>query len=272
VMQTPPVVSPRTQQVSCQVAGYAAIRAHPEQMAALRRQPGPVCGEPLSSSLLKHADPQTIVGTGAIYHAIANSNLTDTPFTEWGVIAAPCFLGRAAMTVAMQRFAAEGAWGISPHIVPHNSVHSVSGTVSQALGIRGPNFGIGGGPGAAEEAFIIAATLLACENLPGLWVVLTGYEPEYIPEEPGQPQTNATTRTADCLGLALALTPQTNGERLTLRISPTNPGGCARGAATFRLGDFVDRFARNDAPAGPWRLSGGGWFAFARSQSENACA
>jgi hypothetical protein len=287
-MRTPFAVSPRTNQVCCRVAGYAAMRADAEQLAALRRQPGPICGEPLSVSFLKHADPQTVAGMAAIYHAIANFKLSDIPFADWGVIGAPCFLGRAAMVLAMQRFAAEGAWGISPHLVPHNSVHAISGTASQALGIRGPNFGIGGGPGAAAEAFTMAATLLACENLPGLWLVLTGYDPEYIPEGPDQSQANATAR-ADCIALALALIPEPIipdhktsevfrlrkseliGDQLTLRINPTSSEGSVHEASEFRLGNLVNRFARNDPPAGPWRLGGGGWFAFARSQPENCC-
>jgi hypothetical protein len=188
--------------VCCEVAADAVVRASLESLAELRRNPGPVPGEPPPASLLKHADEQTVAGLCAVYQAIAKAGWQTTCFRDWGVVAAPRFLGRPAMAAALQRFAAEGAWGVSPHLIPHRSLHSVSGTVSQALKIHGPNFGVGGGPGGTNEALLAATALLERKQLPGVWVVLTCLSPESPPDEAGRmpPGTQA-------IGLALALTP-----------------------------------------------------------------
>jgi hypothetical protein len=90
------------------------------------------------------------------------------------------------MAAALQRFAAEGAWGVSPHLIPHRSRHSISGTVSQALKIHGPNFGVGGGPGGTVEVLLAATALLEGKRLPGVWIVLTCLDPESPPDEAGR--------------------------------------------------------------------------------------
>jgi hypothetical protein len=174
-------------------------------VADLRRHPGPVCGAPLPPAFLKHADEQTVLGLAAVYHAIHDYHLKP-PFTAWGVLAAPRFLGRPTMAAALLRFAAEGAWGVSPHLIPHRSLHAMSGTVSQALKIHGPNFGVGGGPGAAVEVLLAAAALLELQNVPGVWVVLSGLDPEKAPDEAGR-----TSPGIHCVGVALALVPTRAG-------------------------------------------------------------
>src|SRR5438067_465552 len=82
--------------------------------------------------------------------------------------------------------------GLSPHFIPHRSQHAISGTISQALKIHGPNFGAGGGPGAAAEALLAGAVLLEGSRLPGVWVVLTGWDPEYVPDPEGRPTCETT--------------------------------------------------------------------------------
>src|SRR5262249_310020 len=118
-----------------------------EMLPALRQRPGPGIGESLPATFLRHADEQTVAGLPAVLHAIQNSRMSVADFRDWGIVAAPCFIGRATLAVALQRLATEGAWGISPHLIPHRSQHAVSGTISQVLKIFGPNFGAGGGPG-----------------------------------------------------------------------------------------------------------------------------
>ena len=50
----------------------------------------------------------------------------------------------------------------------------MSGTVSQALKVHGPNFGVGGGPAGVAEALLTAdARCSTGAALPGVWVVLT---------------------------------------------------------------------------------------------------
>ena len=197
----------------CDVAADATARVGVEELPELRRRPGLVCGEPLPASFLKHADEQTVVGLMAVFQAIDRAGLQATCFRDWGVLAAPRFLGRPAMAAALQRFQAEGAWGVSPHLIPHRSLHSISGTVSQALKIHGPNFGVGGGPGAAAEVLLAATAMLEREDLPGVWVVLTCLHPDIAPEASGRPAPGSLL-----IGMALALTPvQPSGSRIRLR-------------------------------------------------------
>jgi hypothetical protein len=204
----------RSGAVCCEVAAQTVLRVNLELLPELRRRPGPVVGEPLPASFLKHADEQTIAGLCAVLRAIHTSDLPATCFRDWGVVAAPRFLGRPTMAAALQRFAAEGAWGVSPHLIPHRSLHSLSGTVSQALKIHGPNFGVGGGPSGVMEALLAALALLNRKRLPGVWMVLTCLDPELPPDASGRsaPGTHA-------VGLALALTPlQARGSHLRLRL------------------------------------------------------
>jgi hypothetical protein len=131
-----------------------------------------------------------VAALAAVYQAIGKHAMAGVNFSQWGIVAAPTYLGRSAVAEALQRFADEGAWGISPHTIPHHSLHAISGTISQAFKAHGPNFGIGGGPGAAAEAMMVAATLLSTGDLPGLWLVLTEYEPAQIPTDSARPSLN----------------------------------------------------------------------------------
>jgi hypothetical protein len=209
----------------------------------VRRRPGPTEGrEPLPPSFLKHADEQTVAGLAAAFQAIHDHGLRDTDFTEWGVLGAPRFLGRPAMAAALQRFLAEGAWGVSPHMIPHRSLHALSGTVSQAFKIHGPNFGVGGGPGGTAEALLAAAALLAGDRLPGVWLVLTALEPEQVPDNSGHPLPGSRA-----VGLALALAPAGAPRgRLALRVGPV--AGQAVGAPPLELDD-LDALLRQAAAA-----------------------
>jgi hypothetical protein len=205
--------------VVCTLAGYASCRAPAEDLGALRRQPGTPLREPWPVNFLKHVDDQAVVGLSAVLAAIAGHGLvppgaTDT-FRDWGVLAAPRFLGRPLLTAALPRFQQEGAWGVSPHLIPHHSLHSISGTVSQALEVHGPNFGVGGGPGSELEALLAGVALLDHMDLPGVWLVFTRLDPE----GPCDPATGRPGPGTDASGLALALTPAgSRGITLELRV------------------------------------------------------
>ena len=206
--------------VCCPVAGFGKLRAAPDHIAALRLNPAPELSQPSSLSLLKYADDQTVAGLAAVYQAIYHHGLAETDFSEWGVVAAPGYLGRAALAVTLQRLAVEGAWGISPHFIPHHSLHALSGTISQVLKIHGPNFGIEATPRGMAEALTVAATLLATGDLPGLWLVLTEYEPELVPVEPSRKGPSDAEQPA-CIALALALVPDAGqASEITLLVCP----------------------------------------------------
>jgi hypothetical protein len=223
----------------CAVATHAAVSATPETLPALRQRPRP--------AFFKQSDEQTVVGVAAVYRALDEGKIDPARCRDWGAVGGPRFLGRAAMAATLKRFAAEGAWGISPHVIPHRSLHALSGSVSQALTLHGPNFGAGGGPGAHGEALLTAAALLRGGRLPGLWLVLTRCEPERLtgPEEP-PPSWHA---------LALALTPDApdwHGPRLSVTAPAGGPGD------TPPLDALALGRALTAGAAGSWALRCGG--------------
>ncbi len=199
--------------VACGLAAHSRLRVPLEKLAELRRRPGPA-PDSFPTSFLKHSDEQTVIGLAAVFQALHDFHLNPDHFRDWGVLAAPRFLGRSTVGTHLTRFAEEGAWGVSPHLIPHRSLHSLSGSISQALKIHGPNFGIGGGPQAAGELLLNALALLHCQRLPGLWIIATDLLPDPIPLlAPG----------TQILALALALVPWSPSSalpRLTLAVSP----------------------------------------------------
>jgi hypothetical protein len=240
--------------VRAQIAAYAAVRATSEALAQWRRQPPPLAGQPLPASFLKHSEDQTVAAVAAMHQAVVRCGWLGQSFADWGVIAAPGFLGRSGTANTLQRFAQEGAWGVSPHVIPHQSLHAVSGTLSQLLRIHGPNFGISGGPHAAREAFPIAAALLAEENLPGLWLLLTGHEREWIPIE--NAKSTEPARPPMCEAAALALVPApSDAHGLFLRIGPD---ASRTGIRDFTLTALIAALSAAAAPAA-WRLPAAGW-------------
>jgi hypothetical protein len=185
-----------------EVKGYALFRMTPSDVPALRKKPGPIPDgwRRVSPSLLRYADEQTIAGTAAVFTAIEVMGSHPGRFEGWGVVAASRYLGRANLAVALRSFMAEGVWGTSPHLIPHFALHSASGTISLALGLHGPNLGVGGGRHAASEGFLAALTWLAAGVVPGVWLVLSGWSPELVPDPGG-----TTPHAGECMGLALAL-------------------------------------------------------------------
>jgi hypothetical protein len=123
-------------------------------------------------------------------------------FDQWGIVVASRFLGRSSLVIALERFRAEGVWGVSPHLIPHYALHSPAGTLSLALELRGPNLGVGGGPGCGFEGFMTALSWLEAAAVPGLWLVQTGWVPEFVPNWHGEAQGDC-----QCQALALGLVP-----------------------------------------------------------------
>jgi hypothetical protein len=237
------------------VLAYAGVQVTTDMLPGLRQRPGPGIGESLPATFLRHADEQTVAGLAAVLHAIEQSGMSIPQFKDWGVVAAPCFLGRAMLALALQRLASEGAWGISPHLIPHRSQHAVSGTISQVLKIFGPNLGAGGGPGSVEEALLAALVLLEGNRLPGVWVVVTEWEPEAIPDVNGMLQPDAV-----CYAAALALVgaqPHWHGVRLRALPCPqgTRPRPAKGSAFTSRNGEQAYSGVLNSKP---WSVSAPG--------------
>lgn len=258
------IAPPRGADYTYAVAAAGVVCATVDELKGLRQSPGPSVREPLPAAFLKHADDQTVAGLAAVLQAIDRYGLSGEDFTEWGVVAAPRFLARATLAQALKRFAVEGAWGVSPHLIPHRSLHSVSGTVSQALHLHGPNFGVGGGPHGAAKAMIAAAAMLADARLPGLWVVLTGWNREPGVERPPAPSTNGHAAAAPiCSAVALALQraqPDWNGPSLQVAAGNVVDNGHVESVpvSSFTLEAFIDSLSRA-AGVATWRLDCGGW-------------
>ncbi|HEV3119125.1 MAG TPA: hypothetical protein VGY58_18870 [Gemmataceae bacterium] len=208
---------PAGKDVCCDVAAFGSVQFTLDMFPALRQRPGPGVGHSLPNNFLKHADELTVASLAAVLEAVERFGMgSEGVFTNWGVVAAPAFLGRATLVNALQRYADEGAWGISPHFIPHRSQHAVAGTISQALKIHGPNFGTGGGPSGAAEGLLAGAVLLEGSGLPGVWVALAQWEPEFIPDLQGK-----ATGPCLCRAVALALVSTDSHTRgMRLRAAP----------------------------------------------------
>src|SRR5262249_23566657 len=145
------------------------------------------------------------------------------------------FVGRPALAQAVVRFLTEGPWGVSPHLIPHRSPHSVTGTLSQALKLHGPNFGAGGGPRAETEGLLAALALLHATRVPCVWLVMS----RMAPESDCNSETGRAPGT-ELHALALALTlPDRN--RATLELEVAAGSGAALTMAT--LDETIGRFA-----------------------------
>ena len=190
-------VQNHSQSVETEIAlvGHAVISATWEEMQQWRKT-----STHLTTQLLRQADEQTLIALAAMDQLRQSQAFVHEDLSLWGLIAAPRYLGRFMMAEALQKFQKEGAWGVSPHLIPHRSLHSVSGTLSQAFGIHGANFGVGGGPTAVAEAMVLAAGLLE-EYLPGVLLVMTGLSPDYIPDGNDPPADQL------CKAVALAIRP-----------------------------------------------------------------
>jgi hypothetical protein len=184
------------------LAAYGCAEAGLADLPALRDRPGPAGGPEIPPRFLRYCDEQTVVGLAAVLRAIDAHDLRSQPLDGWGVLAAPQFPGRVAGAATFARFHQGGPSTISPHIIPQHSLHSLSSAVSIALGMRGPNFGIGGGFDALAEGMVTALSFLDVRRAPGLWLVLTSWTPEPVPDGSG-----ACTNDPRCHAVALALVP-----------------------------------------------------------------
>lgn len=246
--------------VRCRVAAASLRRTDADTIALARRQPLVVGSERLPVTFLKHTDAQSILALLTVLDALHGQDWHARSFKNWGVIAAPSMFGRQGIATSILQIQQEGAFGVSLHVIPQQSLHAMSGTISQALKIHGPNFGVGGGSNAGPDAILLAAALLADGQLPGLWLVLTGYESEWVPAADGQP-----TPAPACIALALALTPyEPGGSGLHLAIGQARHDAAGESPLAhlpeFQLGLLAEEWATACAlPAGRWRLGDAHW-------------
>lgn len=188
----------------CGLAASGAVRCPTAEIRGLRSE---LAGwpDPAAAAGVKLADEQAVLGMVAVLRAADAAGWRGRSFADWGVIAAPRFLGRCRGAQALARYSNQGPRSVSPLVIPYLSLHSVAGCVSLGLHAHGPNFGVGGGPGHVSEGLTAAFDTLVANRLPGAWLVLTGWDPEPIPDDSGN-----TTAAAIGYGLALALVPRSS--------------------------------------------------------------
>src|SRR5580692_3155993 len=129
----------------CAIIGHGMASATQESIAQLRKDPGPRRPATLEHQLLRHADEHTVLALAAMLDGLAKFP-SPIDMSRWGVVAAPRWPGRFGTATAIERLRADGPRGVSPLAIPTLCLHALSGTVSLVFQMRGPNFGVGGGP------------------------------------------------------------------------------------------------------------------------------
>jgi hypothetical protein len=231
------------------VLGHAVRRVSREEIALLRRQPPatPAGWEPISPAALRYSDEQTVAGVAALVAALgAVGQYSPSEIDRWGVLSATRFLGRSTMVITLNRFRSEGVWGVSPHLIPHHSLHSPAGTFSLVLGIHGPNLGIGGGLFAGFEGILAGLSWLNSRIVPGVWLVFTRWFPDLAPDMEGNPLAPGV-----CQALALALVPVSDCAlgRPLLQLQPASATGLPHPLDISQLAELLELDQTDGSPA-----------------------
>ena len=233
---------------AAEVRGHGLCRMTRRELAGYRRQPDSASPPfpPLQPTVLRHSDDQTIAALAAVHSSVRQmGDCAPREFEGWGILVASRFLGRSSLVAALDRFDAEGVWGVSPHLIPQYALHSPAGTLSLALGIRGPSLGIGGGLAAGFEGFLAALSWLAVGVVPGVWLVQTAWSPEFLPDRQGEPVQECSCH---ALALALALAPSSKTTMPALRLVASRVPRSRRPLAIGELGELL---AEHRGSAGP---------------------
>jgi hypothetical protein len=203
-----------TTEISAAIVAAGSAAARLSECAAFRKTAPAFPGVDLPGHFFKHADEQTIVALRAVEQAAERYGIDTRELTGWGLVAAPRYIGRLTGANVLYKFPRGGTTSVSPHIVAQCSLHSVAGAASIALGMHGPNVGIGGGRFAIADGLVAALTLFETACVPGVWLLVSEFDAEPLPDEEGRPLNDPT-----CHAVALALVPGGSGaSQLTLRL------------------------------------------------------
>jgi len=203
---------------ACGIIGHATCAARLGEIAALRDRGGPAGSPALPARFLRHADEQTVLGMHAVLAAIAATPAAHRDRARQAVVSAACLSGRIAAARTLRQFHAQGAGGVSPHVVPQCSLHSVAGAVSVALGMHGPHLGVGGGSDALAEGLLAALSLVRTGagsggTLPGVWLVATAWDEEPVLDDATEPVNDPV-----CRSLAMFVVPDAAVDEAALTI------------------------------------------------------
>jgi hypothetical protein len=191
---------------SAALLGWGTARADLTTIAAMRKKIPAWAPQDTPGHFFKHADEQTVLAVAALDQAICSAGIASNHYRDWMIIAAPCFIGRLAGTVTLDRFVRGGGPAISPHTIPQHSLHSVSGVLSILLASHRPSFGVGGTADSLAEG-LLASLTFPTTNCPGIWLVATAWNPE--------PRVDEKVKCVNepvCHAVALALELKTGGQ------------------------------------------------------------
>ncbi|MCI0639322.1 MAG: hypothetical protein L0Y72_03770 [Gemmataceae bacterium] len=188
----------------CAIAAIGMAQATLDDIAALRKD----------TIAPKHADEHTVVGVAAMQRARA-AFPDGFSFADWGVVAAPRWPGRLSSYAPLEKYHREGARSVSAMLIPNLCLHAMSGTVSLAFQMHGPNFGVGGGLANVPDGLLAGMVVQLEQNLPGTWVVLTEWN-----REPFSPAAEEGTPVLQALALALTTEATVSAAR-HLRLEPS---------------------------------------------------
>ncbi len=196
----------------CSIAALSWQSVRGANIAGLRPAVAQAYPDSLSAGVLKQADEQSVLALHALHLARCEIGLTLADTEHWGLIATARMPGRKRIADSLIKFRDQGAWGTSPHLIPYCTLHSMAGLLSQALRLHGPNYGTGGLKNSEAESIWAGLTLLHGEQLPGVWIVLSGWDRETL-----------TIDDAVCQAAVIGLRhPAARGEpRLRFALKPT---------------------------------------------------
>jgi hypothetical protein len=92
---------------------------------------------------------------------------------------------------------------------------------------------------------VAGSVLLEGNQLPGVWMVISGWDPELIPDREGKPTTQSV-----CRAVALALVPANRGlVGMQLRVTPARAANETHARGSSRLAPSLEVFQRALAEA-----------------------
>jgi len=159
----------------CTLAAVQSLAVGPAELIGLRGRVSAQFAGQLSVGVIKQLEEQSVLALLTLKQAIEQSGLMVEELDRCGLIACARTPGRKRIGDSLVKFRDSGAWSMSPHVIPYLSLHSLPGLLSQGLRLHGPNIGVGGLPGSESEAVWAAMALLHGDQLPGVFVVLTGW-------------------------------------------------------------------------------------------------
>lgn len=189
------------------IIAHGAASLDGDELRAMRQQSVPRFSATLRPQLLKHSDEQTLAAAVALDRAIAQLAHGEEPgFSCWAIVSATRYLGRTAFAAVIDKYQIDGPWGVSVHGIPHASPHALASSLSLALGSHGPCLGAAGAPGKEWQAILTSAALLSRTDVPGVWLIVSGWSGESTDDTPGG--------MARCHAAALALVTPDTASRL----------------------------------------------------------